>query len=187
MIKSKLNKLSNELRAVGAKDTEVGPLLTLAEQLHRLPDTGTASRLPFTTLAHFPSRLALAGFGALAGLLVGGALVMAAQTSLPDGWLYPVKQLSEQTAVALRPDYKATVMMHRAQEVHTLIDRHTATTTVLATLAAYNREADDYRSNTSSYAAFEYCKTELQQAEKQAGAQERQALQATLAALPDAG
>src|SRR5438034_8975706 len=105
MTELKLNKLSNELRQAGAKKTEVGPLLGLARQLRQLPDTGAKTGLSPTALPRFPSRLVLAGCSALVGLVVGGILITLAQTSLPGGWLYPVKQLSEQTAVLLHPDH----------------------------------------------------------------------------------
>lgn len=183
MNKRKLNMLSKELRQAGAGDAEATSLLLLAGQLRQLPAETSASGLPLFRLPRFPGRLAIAGLGGFFGLLIGASLVIFSQNSLPGGWLYPVKQLSEQAAVAVEPNYKATIMMHRAQEVQSLVARHETSQRVLATLVAYQQEAAAYKSSTSNYSAFEYCKTSLQQAAAHANAQERQAIQATLASL----
>jgi hypothetical protein len=139
--------------------------------------------LPLIRLPRFPSRLTIAGLSGFFGLLIGASLVMFSQNSLPGGWLYPVKRLSEQTAVLAQPDYKATIMMHRAQEVQSLVARHEASQRVLATLTAYQQEANAYKARASNYSAFEYCKANLEQAAARANPQERRAIQATLASL----
>lgn len=182
----KLNKLSKELRQAGADPSELPALLSLVQQLKQLPADNPSAGLPVTTLPRFPNRLVVASFSGFIGLLLGATVIMFSQTSLPGGWLYPLKRLSEQTAALIHPDYKVTAMMRRAQEVQALVARHESSQRVLTTLTAYQQAAAVYKSTSTTYSAFEYCRAELQQAESQASPQERQAIQATLDMLPDA-
>jgi hypothetical protein len=116
-------------------------------------------------------------------LLIGMTSVASAQTSLPGNWLYPVKRLSENTAVKFNPNYRATLMMRRADEVKQLIGAQADSKQVIATLAAYDVQAASYKSK--NYPAFAYCKSNLEQAAAQANPVEKQHIATTLASLTD--
>jgi len=98
--------------------------------------------------------------------------------------LYPAKKLSENVAVAVKPSYKATIMMRRSYEVQQLISHNTGEHKVLSTLADYQAAAASYKAH--NYPAFEYCKGNLKQAAVNANPSERQAINIALAKLPDA-
>ena len=183
MNKHKLNMLSNELSSAGANSHELPSLLRLADDLTVLRHSHAAAAKPL--LPRSRSRWLLPSLSSACFLLLGMGVVMLAQPSLPGNWLYPVKRLSEQTAVLAQPGYRATIMMHRAEEVHSLVAHHASSQKVLATLAAYQSDATAYRSTPGNYSAFEYCKSSLRQAETQANAQEQQAIKTTLASLED--
>ena len=167
--------LEKELLRAGAQPGEMAGLAAVASQLRALdrPILAPKSRrwgrlLPLTATA-------------LTALIVGASLVAYAQTSLPGSWAYPVKQLSEKTAVAIDPSYRATLMMRRSQEVRQLVSRHADQGQVMATLADYRSAAAAYKSH--NYAAFEYCKSNLEQAAGIAPPSERAAINQTLATL----
>jgi hypothetical protein len=71
----------------------------------------------------------------------------------------------------------------QARELKTLVGKHASTAVILATLAAYHREAVAYAATSDNYAVFVYCKADLQQAAKQASDTERQAINETLSSL----
>jgi hypothetical protein len=126
-----------------------------------------------------------ATLAAAGGLLAGLILVALAQTSFPGSRLYPLKRASETVALRAQPDYRGVLMMRRAQEVRELVSRKGSQHLVVTTLHDYVADATAYKAQTSqNYAAFSYCQANLQQAETQAGGQERQAIAATLASLP---
>jgi hypothetical protein len=76
-------------------------------------------------------------------------------------------------------------MMRRAQQVQQLVAGHAGSPVVLATLADYRTEASAYKSTSTNYAMFEYCKTSLRQAAAAAPNPERQAIDKALLALGD--
>jgi hypothetical protein len=116
-------------------------------------------------------------------LVVGMGGVSLAQSSLPGSWLYPVKRASENAAVAVDPSYRATLMMRRASEVQQLVGKGASQQRVLATLTSYQAEAAAYK--TKNYAAYSYCKANLQQAEASANPAEKQMIASTLRSLSD--
>jgi hypothetical protein len=174
--------LREELRLAGAKQSETSELIEVAGRLHQLP---AADKIHTQTAAGRPWRrwrpAATLGLASIVGILVGAGVVAYAQTSLPGSWLYPSKRLSENVAVAVDPNYRATLMMRRSQEVKQLVDRRAGKPVVLATLADYRTEAAAYKS--TNYAAFEYCKSNLEQAAHAAPSPERTAISDTLSSL----
>ena len=75
-------------------------------------------------------------------------------------------------------------MMKRALQVNELVASHANPEKVLATLADYTEKASTYRSTPNAdYAAFEYCKTNLQQAASTASPAVRQAIANSLQSL----
>ena len=112
------------------------------------------------------------------------ALVIFSQDVLPGNWLYPVQKISDNTAVALHPSYRGTVMMKRADQVKQLVAENAGRRDVLAALGDYQNEAAAYRSGaTTDYALFDYCKADLQQAADKATGPERTAITKTLSSL----
>jgi hypothetical protein len=173
---NKQRSLSRELLQAGARDSETNRLVEVADQLRNLKKPG-----PVYSRANPGRRLAAFGVTAVFGILIGAGLVAYAQTSLPGSWLYSSKRLSEKVAVAFDPNYRATLMMRRSQEVKDLVGQKANQHVVLATLADYKTEATAYKS--SNYAAFEYCKNNLEQAATVAPDPERTAIDGTLSSL----
>ena len=174
---SNKSTLGKELRLAGAKQSETDGLLDVAARLHHL----TNGEAVYRPAGRRRWQLASLGLATVTGLLIGAALVAYAQTSLPGSWLYPAKRASEKVAVAIDPGYRATLMMRRSQEVAALVRHHSGQPIILATLADYRAEAAAYKS--TNYAAFEYCKNNLQQAAAIAPGQERSAIANTLSSL----
>lgn len=172
--------LRTELTSAGASAAEVDTLIDVASSLTHLQDhrsnTAVRPHRRWRTFVPF-------GLTSLSGIALGMALVIFSQTVLPGSWLYPVQALSDTVAVSVDSGYKGTVMMKRAEQVKQLIAAHASSNVVLATLADYKTEAAQYKSIATNYAAFEYCKTSLQQAAAIAPSTERQAIVGTLDSL----
>ena len=180
-MKSRFNAtLRQELRAAGAHAAETDHLLAVAAGLGTLPAAHKQrpARLRFNWRTALPI-----GLTVVVALFAGVLLVAASQTSLPGSWLYPVQKLSDTAAESVHPQYRAVVMMKRAQEVKQLVAERAASGIVLAALNDYQAEAAAYKTNAANYSAFEYCKTNLQQAAAGAPAPERQAISTALSSL----
>jgi hypothetical protein len=185
MKKRPQNNLRGELKSAGASASEITKLTGIASNLKRLKNSKSPSSKPILH-GQRPSRWKAPiplGLTSLAGLILGMALVIFSQTVLPGSRLYPVQKLSDNVAVAVHPDYRGVVMMKRAQEVKQLVAQRANLNTVLATLTDYKNEAAIYKSVSTNYAAFEYCKSNLQQAAQTAPNPERQAIDNTLLSL----
>ena len=75
-------------------------------------------------------------------------------------------------------------MMKRAQQVNVLVSEHASSKQILAVLVDYTSEASAYRSIPhSNYAAFEFCKTNLQQAKLAASPTVKNAISKSLQSL----
>lgn len=175
------NTLRAELVSAGARQAEADELVRMSDRLRRLrDDVPKAVPAPRRSV-----RLRLIPLGAVAvlALLIGMSLVGVAQGSLPGSALYPVKRLSENTAVLMDPNYRATIMMRRADEVRQLIADGASSGRVTATLASYQTTAAAYKG--SNYPALQYCKTSLLRAEKNANPTEHQQIAGVLKTLGD--
>lgn len=177
------NVLKKELVTAGAKASEINDLTSIASALHHLSKSHAAQ--PKLNDRKLTRRFVFiaAGLTGLSGLTIGVAIVILAQTVLPGSWLYPVQKLSDHVAVSLHPEYRATVMMKRAEQVKVLVANHASSSDILATLSSYQAEAAAYRAISTNYAAFEYCKANLQQAAATASVTDRQAINAALVSL----
>lgn len=179
------HKLEMELLHVGASKAEVKALLPLAARLGELrvedvPQVG----MP-TARSHKLRLFRTLAFTA-AGIAACLILVASSQSVMPTSWLFPVQKLSDNVAMSIHPQYRATVMMKRAQQVNYLVSTHASTPQVLAVLKDYDHQAGAYKTMPhANYAAFEFCKSNLQQAAKTAPAHERQAIVASLQPLND--
>ncbi len=180
-MKENTNQLRKELRQVGASAAEVNELLPIVSRLNRL------SQHPAAVKNNSPKRLARVfkpmPFVA-SSLALGTFLVIVSQTASPTSFLYPVQKFSDSVAIGVQPQYRATVMMKRAQQVKLLVFEHASSQQVLATLADYMMEARAYQSTPqTNYAAFEFCKTNLQQAAASASPTVKQAITSSLQSL----
>ncbi len=169
--------LKHELLSAGASKSEADELAAVAQRLQALRAIPESQ----TTRPHF--RLVPVLSVAVVAPLVGMALVTFSQPSLPGSWLYPVKRLSENTAVAANPNYRATLMMRRADEVRQLVADDAGADKVSATLSTYQAEATAYKS--VNYPAFTYCRSNLKQAEQHANSAEKAQIAAVLKNLGD--
>lgn len=186
-MKHQLTNLREELKLAGATDSEIKGLLPLAANLKQLKNSkGPLSKAILDRQDTSRGKILLPiGITSITGLVLGMALVILSQTTLPGSILYPIQKLSDSMAVSIDPDYRGIVMMKRAQEVKQLVADHASSSLVLATLSDYKIEASIYKSASTNYAAFKYCKSSLQQAATAAPNPERQAINNTLSSLSD--
>jgi hypothetical protein len=175
----KYRQLEKELKDAGANQSELRQLLPIAASLGSLKNNSEKAGQTFRVLKFARP------FGFVAsGLVAGMFLVIVSQAALPTSWLYPVQKFSDAVAINLHSQYRATVMMKRAQQVNELVADHASSKRVLATLADYMGEASTYKSTPhANYAAFEYCKSNLQQAAVAAPINVRQAISSSLQSL----
>ena len=185
MKQHKLNTLSDELLSVGAGTDEARELSRLALALGELKYTRAEQTSAFSSLKKSRRVWLPAVTAGIIGAALGMILITLAQTSLPGAPLYPLKRASEGVAVSVQSNYRGTIMMRRAQEVQALVNQHANQELVLGTLADYRLDAQAYEQTSAHYSLFEYCKSSLQQAEAQATASEREAIQQTLDTLRD--
>jgi hypothetical protein len=178
-------QLREELREAGASLAEVKALLPIASRLSTLNNNSnpTISK-GVSTAPNFWLKVAKPTALAAFGLALGMYLVVISQATLPTSRLYTIQKLSDTIAADMHPQYRANIMMKRAQQVNALVAGHASSQQILATLADYTKEAGAYKSlSDGSYAAFEYCKTNLQQAASGASPDIRQAIAASLQSL----
>jgi hypothetical protein len=175
-------QLRQELRAEGASDAELQALLPIATDLRQLRNgrvLAAASR-PQRALPRFMQPVTYT----VAGVVAGMFLVMVSQAVLPTSWLYPAQQLSDSVAIDLHPEYRATIMMKRAQQVNQLVAAHANSRVVLATLSSYTSIAGAYKSTPhADYSAFEFCESNLEQAAHHASPEVQRAITSSLQSL----
>jgi hypothetical protein len=175
-----IRRLGRELHSAGATSTELDELLPVAADLRLLGQHNRAR------LADRSNRLRLLRFvpSLVVGAAAGMAVIVWSQSAMPTSWLFPVQKASDSIAIAAHPEYRATVMMKRAQQVNQLVKAHAGSGEVLATLADYSQQASAYKSTAgTNYAAFEYCKSNLEQAVSTASPAVKQAILNNLQAL----
>lgn len=179
----KQQRLRTELQAAGASAAEIKKLLPIASAVSLLKNSNAPKADSDKKSNRWLEILKPATFVS-SGLVAGMLLVIISQAALPTSWLYPVQKASDNVAVNIQPQYRAAVMMKRAQQVNELTADHAAAQAVLATLADYTKEARTYKSMSgANYAAFEYCETNLRQAAVAAPPKVRQAIAASLQSL----
>jgi hypothetical protein len=179
----KQRQLRKELREAGASVAEIEELAPIASRLSLLKDSPAPAVDTKRTHTRWQRMLKPIAFG-VSGLALGMFLIIMSQSALPTSRLYPVQKFSDSVAVSFRPQYRANVMMKRAQQVNELVASHAGSEKVLATLADYTKEASVYKSAPhANYSAFEYCKTNLQQAASAASPTVRQAISSSLDSL----
>jgi hypothetical protein len=183
----KRTSLKNELRQVGATNSEVNELAELVSDIKQLKDSKDLTQLPVMKFRRRATwrPLVPVGLASVSGIVLGMVLVIFSQATLPGSFLYPVQRLSDSMVVFVDPNYRGTVMMKRAQEVKQLVSNHANSSLVIATLNDYMSEASVYKSASSNYAAFEYCKNTLEQAANKATGSEHQAIEGSLSSLRD--
>jgi len=181
---SKDNQLKKELLQAGAEPNEAESLEAIARALHGLKDQEPTfprnTQIPFKTIGD-RRRGVLAASLTATGLAVGLIVGAIAQTTYPGATLYPVKELTENIAVAIQPGYRGTVMMHRAQEVKQLVAHRLSPNLVTTALENYKTEAASYKGG--NYADFEYCENTLSQAEAMSSGAERLAIAQTITSV----
>lgn len=177
-------QLKRELQHAGASASEIAELLPIAAKVGLLAHTKPV----VTQTPHYQwHKTRWSRFVAVVGIVVAivFALILLSQLTLPGSPLYPLQQISDNTAIALYPSYRADVMMKRARQVKLLVQRRAHPDIVLATLTDYQSIASAYRVNATNYEALEYCKDNLEQAAAMATGSERAAIDKTLSSLKD--
>jgi hypothetical protein len=179
----KQQQLRKELRDASAKTAEIEELVPIASRLSLLKHSVTPAVDAGKATTRWQRIFKPIAFG-VSGLALGVAVIVISQSVLPTSQLYSIQKFSDNVAVSFHPQYRATVMMKRAQQVNELVAGHASSGKVLATLADYTKEASAYKSTPqANYAAFEYCKTNLQQAASAASPTVRQAISSSLESL----
>jgi hypothetical protein len=179
-MKDHKQQLHKELLAAGASAAEIDELLPIASRLSILKSGTTRDRQKANRWVRTIRPMAFT----FTGLALGMFLVIVSQTALPTSLLYPVQKFSDSIAIKVHPQFRANVMMKRAQQVNQLVSNHAASKQILATLADYSAEASSYKSSPhASYAAFEYCQTNLQQAASSASPTIKKAILSSLQSL----
>jgi len=179
-VKSQQKQLSKELRQVGANDEEIRELLPIAANLHLLKETDLPAFKPTVWWQYLLKPALFIAPSVAAGMVA----IILAQAALPTSPLYPIQRLSDNVVSGLQPSYKAEVMMKRAQQVNQLVTKNANSKIILATLVSYSENARSYKMQSrTSYAAFEYCKSNLQQAATKATPAVRNAINTSLKSL----
>jgi hypothetical protein len=174
--------LRGELRAVGATTAEINDLMQLAAGLGRL-------RKRRTVAIKGPIRSRLVGSlrpvaFMVFGLTLGSLLAAVSQTVSPTSHLYPLQKFADNVAVEVHPQYSATVMMKRAQQINMLVTEGASSRQILASLADYTKEAGVYTSMYhTNYAASDFCKYNLEQAASSASPPVKRAIATSLRSL----
>jgi hypothetical protein len=183
MMKDYNYQLHKELLAAGASEAEVKELMPIASKLSLLKNANT-EEAKNKVQASVWQRLIKPVTFMVTGLALGMFVIILSQEVSPTSFLYPIQKSSDSVAISIHPQYRANVMMKRAQQVNQLVATHTDSKQVLATLADYTMEASAYKSTPhANYAAFEYCKTNLQQASSTASTEVRNAILTSLQSL----
>jgi hypothetical protein len=178
-----MKQLRSELHQVGADNTEVEMLLPIASSLGRLKRGHAQSRAKRRGAQLWPQFMKLAASGTLV-LALGMFVIISSQIASPNSWLYPLQKVSDSVAISLHPQYRATIMMKRAQQVNQLVADHADSKLVLSTLADYTSEASAYKATPhANYAAFEFCRDNLQRAAAGAPPDIRRAITSSLQAI----
>jgi hypothetical protein len=177
------SRLKRELAQAGAGPSEISGLMPLAAGLRKIGSAEPAGAAKRSRPKRWAGMLRPA-LPAASGAVLGMAVVIFSQSAAPTSWLYPVQRLSDRGAVMLHPEYRATVMMRRARQVNELVASGAPAASIRTTLASYDNEAASYKSMShSNYAAFEYCQTNLRQAEAGASGSVRQSIRSSLDSL----
>ncbi|HEV2402845.1 MAG TPA: hypothetical protein VGS08_01450 [Candidatus Saccharimonadales bacterium] len=181
-MRENINQLRKELHQAGASAAEINELLSIAFWLSWLnqAQTITAKESDSNRLGRLFKPMIFAASVITFSLLC----VTVSHAASPTSFLYPVRKFSDSMAIDIYPHYRATVMMKRAQQVNELVAEHVSSKQVLATLADYTMEASAYKSTPhANYGAFEFCKTNLEQAASSASPAVKKAIASTLLSL----
>jgi hypothetical protein len=180
------NTLKDELKMAGATKSELDVLVNIAGRFDNLKGVSnqTTAKEEDSKTGRFKPVFAI-GLPAVFGLVLGMFLIVSSQTVLPGNVLYPIQKASDSLAVSMDSSYRGTIMMKRADQVKQLVNNHADSSKVISTLADYKQQAESYKSVSSNYDAFEYCKNSLEQAAKAAPTHERDAINNTLQSLSD--
>lgn len=185
-MRSYRDQLTQELHMAGASDAEIRDLLPIASRLAQLQNLRSTATTNHASPSHWLRILKPATY-ILSGLALGVLLIVMSLAASPTSVLFPVQKLSDNIAVHANPNYRAIVMMKRAQQVNQLVRGHASTTQVLAVLNDYTSEANVYKdSSHADYAAFEFCESNLHQAALAASPAIRKAIFASLQSLDTA-
>lgn len=176
----KLEQLESELRQAGAGVSEAADLSRLAFDLKKLKKYQVQNQ----DTKQFRLRLLRPYFAGALLLAIVTLPIIWAQSVQPTNWLFPVQKAADSVAVSVHPGYRADVMMKRSEQVNNLVASGANERVILATLADYTAQAKSYEKMPhTSYAAMEYCETNLKQAAAVASPKIKNAIHASLDSL----
>jgi len=179
-MKTKRDDLIQELQREGAPSGEAVALAKLASQLHRLHDLPPRSLNPQGTRPR--PELGWTLLGGLVAALFLAILIPLSWRTLPGELLHPVKSGAQALAVAVDPDLRPSVMMDRSREVAQLAIHQRPPSQILRTLGRYNQLARQVRGD--QYAAWLYCREELEVARDHTQGGTRTAIEHSLKQTP---
>ena len=117
-------------------------------------------------------------------LLASGSVVFA-QKSLPGDFLYPVKRLSENVAVSLRPELEQEIVVRRSQEVKDLVEQKEDPELVKNTLDDFSEDSQKAKSEGHTNGNLEEGVRNLEDARERSSESERKQIDETLKKLEE--
>lgn len=118
-------------------------------------------------------------------IFLGAGSVVFAQKSLPGDFLYPVKRLSENVAVSLKPELEQEIVVRRSQEVKDLVEKKEDPGLVKNTLDEFSEETKKAKSRGYANGNLEEGVKNLEEARERSSEGERRQIEEVLNRLEE--
>ena len=118
-------------------------------------------------------------------LVLASGSVALAQKSLPGDVLYPIKRLSENIAVSLKPSLEQGIVVRRSQEVKDLVEQKEDPELVKNTLDDFSEDSQKAKSEGRANGNLEEGVRNLENARERSSDDERKQIDETLKKLED--
>src|SRR3990172_6061690 len=117
--------------------------------------------------------------------VLGTGSVVFAQKSLPGDVLYPVKRLSENVAVSLKPELEQEIIIRRSQEVKDLVEKKEDPELVKNTIDDFSEDSQKAKSKGHANGNLEEGVRNLEDARERSSEAERKQIDETLKKLEE--
>ena len=118
-------------------------------------------------------------------IVLGASSVVFAQKSLPGDFLYPVKRLSENVAVSLKPELEQEIVVRRSEEVKDLVEKKEDPELVKNTLEDFSRDSKKAKSKGHSNGKLEEGVKNLKEAKVKSSDDEKKEIEEALKKLEE--
>lgn len=151
-MKNTEEKLLNELKKEGASNKEIEELFSITKSLSKFSNVHLSqdvkneflNKLNRNKKRFFPfwkKAFPIPSLTFAILLLFVSTPIVLAQKSLPGEPLYPLKKISENAAVIIRPQVKEDIVVRRSEEVKKLVEKKSEEKLIKETLKEYKKEA----------------------------------------------